>query len=83
MDSIPFEDVGISLDKSNAQPGETVSVSMTVPPGIMVDEIFYIDSKGNKTVIEGNTFVMPNDDIIKAYYEKGGRLIHDCKKGFG
>ncbi len=43
--------------------GEMVYVSPKIPEGVSIKQMYYTDSAGNRTVIEGNRFFMPDKDI--------------------
>ncbi len=48
-----------------AKRGEKVKVSVSsLPEFAILDEIYYLDSKGEKVVIDGSEFVMPNCNVI-------------------
>lgn len=55
--------VGISVNKLTANPGDRISVSVSVPIGIELDGLYYIDSMGEKHYLESRYFSMPESDI--------------------
>ena len=63
LTAVPLDAVGITLGKSIAGAGELVTVSIDFLPGIRIDRIYIMDSKGVKTEVAGGHFNMPADDI--------------------
>jgi len=64
LGAIPIEGIVILPQKNSAISGESVKLTLEVPPGVTVDRIYYIDSSGAKFTIDGDSFVMPQDDIF-------------------
>lgn len=63
LTAVPLDTVNISVSKSIAGKDELVSVSLDYLPGIRIDRIYVMNSKGEKTAVEGGYFSMPADDI--------------------
>ncbi len=63
ISSLPIEALGITLDKTIAEKGENVSVSVSAPLGIKINRIYFIDSSGAKHDINDGGFTMLGGDV--------------------
>jgi hypothetical protein len=61
--SVISQNITVAVDKSEALPGESVSVNIEVPPGYELISLYYLDSLGGRVTIEGGSFIMPNSDV--------------------
>ena len=64
LGAIPIDGIAILPQKNSAISGVSVELTLDVSPGISVDRVYFIDSNGAKTTIEGGSFIMPEDDIV-------------------
>ncbi len=53
----------ISVDKTNAAAGETVTITVTPEAGYEVDVLLVADEGGNSITVTGNTFTMPAGNV--------------------
>ncbi len=59
VDLISCDPVLISLDKTEASNGEAVRVTVgDIPPGVIFEGLYYLDSSGNRYDIVNNEFLM-------------------------
>ena len=63
LNFVPLEAVKLLLSQNTASEGTVVGISLNAAGGIRVDGIYYMESDGKKTYVDGNSFVMPADDI--------------------
>ncbi len=63
VNSVSNEFVTLSTVSGGYFTGETVTVNVNLGPGKSLTRLYYSDSKGNTTVIHGNTFKMPKGDV--------------------
>ena len=57
------QEVRVSVDKSEALPGETVSVEVNLPLGVELISVYYVDSAGVRVTVTGGKFEMPPFDV--------------------
>lgn len=60
---VPLEAVKISLSHTTAHAGVLVAVTLEAVDGVRVDGVYIMGHDGNKTYLDGNTFVMPSEDV--------------------
>ncbi|MBR2343878.1 MAG: hypothetical protein IKA64_06475 [Clostridia bacterium] len=82
---IPSSLVGIKVSGDSCTAGTKILLTLDVPLGVEVDKIYYINSLGEETVLEGDVFEMPRGDITlgviarrteyKVTFVNGGRVI--------
>lgn len=53
----------ISVDKTNAAAGETITITVTPEAGYEVDVLLVADEGGNSITVTGNTFTMPAGNV--------------------
>ena len=53
----------ISVDKTNAVAGETITITVTPEAGYEVDVLLVADEGGNSITVTGNTFTMPAGNV--------------------
>lgn len=86
LSTVPYADINLAVDKPVAAPGDIIRVSFSAPADKRVVKLYYIDGAGNKTVIEGGAFVMPEDSVTVGLefeyikytvrFTSDGRVIH-------
>lgn len=60
---IPSELVSISVSANTATPGEKIKIYPTVPDGITLKSVYYLDDGGNKVKINAGDVSMPMYDL--------------------
>lgn len=63
ISSLPQE-IRAVADKTEALPGETVTLSIELPLGMELVSFYYVDADGAKIPVTDGKFVMPNFDVI-------------------
>ena len=53
----------ITVNKTAAREGDNIKLDITPDNGYAVSKLFYTDSDGNKTVISGSAFTLPESDV--------------------
>lgn len=63
INSVLYADIVMSVDKTTAKPGDVIRISFSAPDDRKVTRLYYIDSNGEKVIINGNSFIMPAENI--------------------
>ena len=63
LKAISTNHVEIILNKTVAEYGEKIDITLTVSNGIRIDNVYFVGRDGVKHEITDNTFAMPRDDV--------------------
>ncbi len=59
------DEVSLSADAQTALGGQKITLAVGEPPmGRRIQKVFYTDDEGNETIVEGNSFKMPDSPVV-------------------